>query len=217
MKKKSELVKENRLTKSIEHHLFYKKKVWALVMVAVFMMTGMLNSLTLHGVTDDEYFAGNQLKQLDILKGYSDGTLKLENSITRAEVATIMVRVKGYENRDINKDGKSFKDVATSYWAYKNIQNAYKLDMIQGYTDSSFKPLNNITYAEVVAIMVNSLGYKSSLTGEWPNNYLNKAKEIGVIPSTSKVSSTKIVTRGEMALIVWDTLLVKLSSDSTTQ
>lgn len=168
-----------------------------------------------YAVTDDEYFAGNQLKQIGILKGYTDGTLKLEKSISRAEVATIMVRVRGYEDSTIDLEGRAFTDVATKNWAYLNIQNAYKLEIIQGYPDLSFKPLNNISYGEVVTIMVNTLGYKDKVgEGSWPENYIQKAKELGVIPSNSNEDPKKIITRGEMSLIVWDTLLVKLEDTS---
>lgn len=167
-----------------------------------------------YAVTDDEYFAGNQLKQIGILKGYTDGSLKLEKPISRAEVATIMVRVRGYEDSVINLEGRAFTDVAVGNWAYLNIQNAYKLEIIQGYPDLSFKPLNNISYAEVIAIMINTLGYKGQVEGTWPENYINKAKELGVIPGNSNVDPTKIITRGEMSLIVWDTLLVKLEDTS---
>lgn len=197
-----------------EHILVRKNRVLVnyigcLLMALVFIFASVSNVMA---VTDDEYFAGNQLKQIGIIKGYADGTLKLDQPIVRSEVATIMVRIRGYENKDIAVEGKEFIDVSSKFWAYKNIQNAYKLNLISGYPDSSFKPENNITYAEVVTIMVNTLGYKETMVGEWPTNYIEKAKAIGVIPKTSTVEANKVITRGEMALIVWDTLLVKLES-----
>lgn len=177
--------------------------VFVLLMLIMTLFSGTIS----YGVTDDEYFAGNQLKQIGILKGYSDGSLKLDQPIVRSEVATIMVRIRGFENKDIALEGKEFIDVSAKFWAYKNIQNAFKLNLISGYPDATFKPENFITYAEVVTIMVNTLGYKETMTGEWPTNYIEKAKEIGVIPKTSTVDPNKVITRGEMALIVWDTLL----------
>jgi hypothetical protein len=89
------------------------------------------------------------------------------------------------------------------------IQNASILKLIQGYPDKRFKPKNEITYAEVVAIMVNAQGQQNNLVGEWPDNYLDKAKSLGIIPKTTVIDPKKIVTRGEMSVIVWDTLLVK--------
>lgn len=193
------------------------KKLIMKLMALMLMVILSVNHTFVYAVTSDEYFAGNQLKQIGILKGYSDGTLKLENSISRAEVATIMVRVRGYEDKSIKLDNKLFTDLPSTNWAYLNIQNAYKLKIIQGYPDSSFKPLNNISYAEVIAIMVNTLGYKDKVVGTWPDNYIKKAKELGVIPGNANVDTKKIITRGEMALIVWDTLLVKLDDTSIMQ
>lgn len=159
--------------------------------------------------TEDEVYAGNQLSILGLLKGYDDGSLKLDNNITRAEVATLTIRMLGYENTVVVGNEKNFKDVSKNFWGYNNVQNAYKLNIMQGYPTDDFKPNNNITYAEVVAIMVNSLGKGKDLTGTWPNNYLDKGKELGIIPKTSTVSANKVVTRGEMSVIIWSTLLIK--------
>lgn len=183
------------------------KNRFSVTIVVMILLITLFSATTSYAVTDDEYFAGNQLKQIGILKGYADGSLKLDQPIVRSEVATIMVRIRGYENKDIALEGKEFTDVSTKFWAYKNIQNAFKLNLISGYPDATFKPENFITYAEVVTIMVNTLGYKDVMTGEWPTNYLEKAKAIGVIPKTSTVDPNKVITRGEMSLIVWDTLL----------
>lgn len=188
------------------------KNIKMKLMMLILMVILTVNHTFVYAVTSDEYFAGNQLKQLGILKGYTDGTLKLEKPISRAEVATIMVRVRGYENNSINLEGIDFTDVERSNWAYLNIQNAYKLEIIQGYPDLSFKPLNDISYAEVIAIMINTLGYKNDVVGNWPENYINKARELGVIPINSNEDPEKVITRGEMSLIVWDTLLVKLDN-----
>ncbi len=195
----------------------FKAKIIKLVLVFTLIVTIGLSGTMVSAINDDEYFAGDQLKQLGILKGYPDGTLRLGNPINRTEVATIMVRIRGHEKDYIDIEGKEFIDVNLGFWGYEYIQNAYKLNIIQGYPDSSFKPENNISYAEVIAIMVNTLGFKESLEGDWPYNYINKGKELGVIAEDSIISPDKIITRGEMALIVWDTLLVKLDDTSVLQ
>lgn len=183
-----------------------KKKIFTMFLILVLVFNAY--SLGAIAATDDEIYSGNQLRTLGILKGYSDGSLKLDNNISRAEVATLAVRILGYEDTIILGQGKDFFDVDHAYWAFNNIQNAYKLGIIKGYPGGDFRPLNNITYQEVIAIMVNALGESNNLEGDWPHNYLNKAKALGVIPSNSNVEPTKVVTRGEMAVIVWDTLLV---------
>lgn len=166
-------------------------------------------SVNLFAATDEENYAGNQLKILGILKGYSDGSLQLDNNIIRSEVAALTVRILGYDDTIIVGDEKEFSDVIKDNWAFNSIQNAYKLSIINGYPDGKFKPQNNITYAEVITIMVNALGKGNNLTGAWPDNYINKAKALGIISQDDTTDPNKVVTRGEMAVIVWNTLLVK--------
>ncbi len=169
----------------------------------------LLTSVNVFAVTEEEEASAAKLKTLGILKGYEDGTLRLENNIIRSEVAALAVRISNIDGAVVEGEGKEFTDVSADYWAYGVISDAYKMGIIHGYPDDTFKPKNNITYAEVVAIMVNVLGKTGEITGEWPENYLNKAKELGIIPADSEVDPNKIVTRGEMSHIVWRTLIVK--------
>ena len=60
-----------------------------------------------------------------------------------------------YNLFDKTIDGKSnkFTDIESSHWAYSFINSATAMDWIKGYADGTFKPDNNITRAEVVAIV----------------------------------------------------------------
>lgn len=184
-----------------------KNKVKSTFLIMIIIVQ--LFSTNIFAATEEEIYTGNQLSILGILKGYTDGSLQLDNNILRSEVATLTVRILGYEDTIVVGNEKKFTDVTTKHWAYNNIQNAFKLNIIQGYPTGEFKPQSNITYAEVVAIMVNALGKGKDIEGKWPDNYLNKGKDLGVIPKNSTVNPDKVVTRGEMAVIVWNTLLVK--------
>ena len=179
------------------------------ISVLLIMVMTLLCMVPVAAATSGESYAGNQLRILGILRGYEDGSLKLDQSIVRAEVAALTVRILGYEDTEVEGDGREFTDVDGAYWASDVIQKAYKLEVIKGYPDLSFKPLGNITYAEVVAIMVGALGEQEDLVGEWPYNYINKGKDLGIIPADSDEDPSKVITRGEMSVIVWDTLLVK--------
>lgn len=181
------------------------KRVMSVFMVLIMLVL----SVSSFGTTEEEAYAGNQLRTLGILTGYPDGTLGLSDNITRCQVATMTIRILGYEDVEVLGQGKDFIDMSKSHWAYDYVQNAYKLSVISGYPGDEFRPDNDIAYAEVVAIMVNALGEQNNMEGTWPNNYLNKAKDLGIIPADSQVDPTKLVTRGEMSVIVWDTLLVR--------
>jgi len=186
------------------------KKIMMVTMVVVLMSTTVV-----YGATNEESKAGDNLRLLGILRGYSDGSLKLDNSIVRAEVAALAVRILvEYEGVEVAGESKIFADVPTSHWAHGVIGNANKLKLVQGYPGDNFRPDGNITYGEIVTVMVNVIMLKTqggteNLSGKWPENYLERAKSIGIIPGNSSVDPSKVVTRGEVALIIWDTITVK--------
>lgn len=160
--------------------------------------------------TDAQIQAGNKLRTLKILAGYEDGSLRLDQNISRAEIATILVRVLGYDNTVIvGIEDHKFKDVGDTHWASKNIKKAAKLGLVAGYPDGSFKPNQSITFAEITAMMVRITKKDQNLQGTWPYNYINKGREIGVV-QTENINFNKTVTRGEVAELLWNTLLVKL-------
>ncbi|WP_338660845.1 ZmpA/ZmpB/ZmpC family metallo-endopeptidase [Paraclostridium sordellii] len=101
----------------------------------------------------NDYWAKNEVNYLaskGLFNGYEDGTFRPENPITRAEVATILVR----SNGDIKqKFKKVFPDIDDSHWASKYIEKAAELGYMLGYEDGSFKPDQVITRGETVVTL----------------------------------------------------------------
>lgn len=187
-----------------------KKKI-TLMLICV-LITVNIAGATAIAATDEENYAGKQLNTLGLLRGYTDGTLGLDRYIIRSEVTALLVRALGYNDKDVPGEGKKFSDVYADYWAYPDIQKAYNLKLIVGDTGGTFRPLHNISYAEVVTILVNALGQNKNLEGDWPTNYINKAKEIGIISPEDDYNVHRKVTRGEVSVLIWDTILVNLNN-----
>ncbi|WP_297393696.1 S-layer homology domain-containing protein [uncultured Peptoniphilus sp.] len=93
------------------------------------------------------------------IKGYSDGTFKPNQAITRAEFAQmISVFVKnGYPGTG------SFKDVK-GHWASDAISALYGNKNIKGYSDGTFKPNQKLTRAEAVTILNSVFGRNTKST-----------------------------------------------------
>ena len=91
--------------------------------------------------------AVSTLTNMGIIKGYTDGTFQPNKSITRAELATIIAR---FAKLDVNTE--TFSDI-TGHWAQKSIELAAGNGWINGYTDGTFRPNNNITRAETFAMI----------------------------------------------------------------
>ncbi|SCX77965.1 S-layer homology domain-containing protein [Alkaliphilus peptidifermentans] len=154
--------------------------------------------------------AGNYLRELGVFKGYEDGSLGLDRNITRAEYATLVVRMMGLEERAKNRMGTTlFTDVAGSFWGSGYINVASEEKLIAGYGNKTFKPGANITFAESVTILVRLLGYESQITDPWPQGHLQKAQELG-ITSGLDYKSDHIVTRGDIAIMIMQSLKVEL-------
>ena len=90
-----------------------------------------------------------------LVNGYEDGSFRPEDTITRAEFVTILTR---FPHDDIGTE-QSFADVPAAHWAYSAVQTA----LAQGWVsaddaDSTFRPDEAITRAEVVTILNRVLG-----------------------------------------------------------
>lgn len=112
------------------------------------------------------------MAKIGIVKGRTANAFAPNAPITRAEFAAICSRF-DRSNVEIKSD---FNDIS-GHWAEKEIRRAASLGWIQGYTDGSFKPDQNITRAEA-ASMINRMLHRLPETVDdlldgmiqWPDN-----------------------------------------------
>ncbi len=140
----------------------------------------------------------NMLTDCAVLSGRGDGSFDPNAYVTRAELAKIAVIM----SDNAPSGGSSlFGDIQNSHWAASYVNTAAQKGFITGYTDGSFRPEKNLTYAEAVTVALRMLGYTSSeLTGGYPYAYINKAAELGLTAGLS-FSPDDIITRGDTAYI----------------
>ena len=106
-----------------------------------------------------------------VIHGYEDGTFRGDDPITRAEFAVIAANFDSAEYGGADK----FGDIG-GHWAREYINRAAERGWINGYEDGSFRPDQNITRAEAMALVNRVLGRKPSaarMLGEmtvWPDN-----------------------------------------------
>ena len=106
-------------------------------------------------VTVDNWFNNgvSTLSNAGIIKGYTDGTFKPNNRITRAEFATIASRF--FTVEDVMP--ASFSDIS-GHWAEDYINRAASAGIILGYEDGTFRPDQDITRAEAMTIINRVIG-----------------------------------------------------------
>lgn len=121
--------------------------------------------------------------------GYSDGTVRPNANISRAEVATIFFRLLKEEVRDGNLTAENtFADVTDGQWHNKAISTMAKLGVVKGRRADRFDPDASITRAEFAAICarfntkpVENSGSFSDISGHWAENEIERAAAFGWI------------------------------------
>ena len=130
--------------------------------------------------TDDHYA---------YIVGGPDGTVRPNDNMTRAGVATIFFRLLKDSVRDANLlTGNTYTDVPDDYWANTAISTMTGLGIVQGRSTTTFDPKAPITRAQFAAICARFDTGKSSGTqtftdikGHWAEKYIERAAELGWI------------------------------------
>lgn len=151
------------------------------------------------------------LTSLEIVSGYPDGTFRPENTITRAEMARLLIAALELDDSAIGIYGSALKDVG-GHWAKGYVGYATKLDIISGYPDKSFKPQNPVSYDEAITMIVRALGYTAADVGKtWPANYVEKGTELGILEGID--GGSKGATRGDIAIMLHRAMKLAISGD----
>ncbi|MDN4618425.1 S-layer homology domain-containing protein [Paenibacillus sp. PsM32] len=96
-----------------------------------------------------------------ILKGYEDGKVHPDRSVTRAEFLSLLH--KGFDNRNIYDTSNlknQFKDVSSKNWYYQDVLQAVHEGFIKGYPNNTFQPNKTLTRQEAAVILANKLNLK---------------------------------------------------------
>lgn len=112
--------------------------------------------------------------------------LALNQSITRAELVTILVRAFGYEEAAKKYNGPAVFSDTNQNWAQGYIAVAANLvkengGLTLGLPDGTFNPNGKVTTAEAIAFLMKFYGVQPDPNKKWPDNYINQAIEVGLI------------------------------------
>jgi hypothetical protein len=90
-----------------------------------------------------------------VISGYSDGTFRWGNNVTRGQLSKIVVSAEGWDTDATG--GPHFSDVPVSDPFYTYIETAYNHGVISGYSDGTFRPGNNATRGQISKIVYNAV------------------------------------------------------------
>lgn len=122
-----------------------------------------------------------------LIKGFNDGTLRPNQSISRSEFAALVNRAFQFKN----KSEIAYKDVSASDWFYEDAAIAKAAGYMKGYTNGTFKPSQLLTRQEAAVIIVAILKLKDSDAAQT----MSDAKQI---PTWSKGAIGAVINAGLM-------------------
>ncbi|GIO92014.1 S-layer homology domain-containing protein [Paenibacillus lactis] len=126
----------------------------------------------------------NELSRLGIIHGYQDGSMRMQNDITRAELAKLVALTFGLEGPPALP--AHITDTLPSHWSFPYAAALASLDIMQA-EDGRFDPSGSVTNAELVQIVAKALKRDVKSVHYWAE------------PFFSENDST---TRGEAAFLL---------------
>ncbi len=144
--------------------------------------------------------------------------------ITRAGMATLISQAFDYKAK--NEGVKQFRDVSDDNAIAADVNEAVRMGFMQGYSENTFRPLENIPRYQVLVTLATGLGLKPSgdpdqilqkLDGgtdipDWAKEQVAAAAESGLIVNRPEFANNSLnpnesATRGEVAAMIHQALV----------
>ncbi|KOS66640.1 hypothetical protein AEA09_18070 [Lysinibacillus contaminans] len=122
-----------------------------------------------------EYLTSN-----NIITGYSDGTFKPNNKLTRAHAAVIISRALGLNTENVKNP--SFKDIPANHIYYKQIAAVAEAGIMSGRENNKFDPDATLTRAQMAKIVAiaydlkgtSNITFKDVPKNDWAYTYIQQ-------------------------------------------
>ena len=147
------------------------------------------------------------LYELGLFKGTENG-YELENTLTREQAATVLVRILGEESKlETFAYTQTFDDVSSDRWSYSYVMYCYENDITKGTGEDMFSPEAAIDARQFVTLVLRLMGY----TDAEPDTALDIAVQKGLFNSAvaKELDTNEKFLRDDMVYIVYRSLMTK--------
>ena len=199
-----------------------------LILALIFVLTSVNSSFAMEFVDVPQgFWAYEQIDTLtneNVIGGYPENYFMPQNLVTRAEYASMVIKVLGQDKIPI-ETMYSFEDIDNSHWAFGSVLRAVNLDILKPADDGYFYPNDYVTRSEVITFLVNILKTeditkKEAITAlqnayldfddvpDWFKVTAGKAEVINVIakepPRENYLDYDRYITRAQMAVFLFN-------------
>lgn len=194
------------------------KKIITLGLVTIFAICFSFSTVLASRYTDmvsSEHWAYNALEyaaENKVLTGFDDNSIRPNDSLTRAQMAAVAVRLYGNGNKE---DISQFSDLIPSAWYYEYFREAYSMGVFLG-DGNKIYPENKITRQEAFTVIgrILRLNIKGGATqfyddydvANWAKGYIKAMYELGYISGNTNnlINPNDNITRAELAQLVYN-------------
>lgn len=168
----------------------------------------------------------NAMAAKGIISGKGDGTFGLGENVTRAQVATFMVKAKEIKVDDNAKP--SFTDVAENNMYKKFIAAAEANKIMSGIGGGNFGPDKELTRVEMAQILVNAYGFKADENNKksfddikdltWGTAAIETLASLEIVKGDGKnFNPHGVVTREQAAQFIYNAMNYKAPTPEVKQ
>lgn len=158
------------------------------------------------------------LVKLGVVTGVAPDRFAPDDLLTREQFAAFVVRAMGRERlaRAFANQPTTFRDDAQiSSWARGYVVLASSMKVIQGFPDGTFRPREEVTYAQALTMLVRALGFDAHARnlGGWPGGYLVVADDLDLTEKLGAFDADLPMTRADMAIVTYNTVVSNYKAD----
>lgn len=122
--------------------------------------------------------------------GYDDGSFLPNNNITRGELAAMIARLSYGDDLPDGMYQASFPDVDSDAWFNKYIGYLEDKNVLSGYEDGTFRPMDTITRGEISAVIARAqrydlISYNNIFTdvteNDWAKDYIETLADKNIV------------------------------------
>lgn len=188
------------------------KKILSFLLIV--LMFSILFSINIYAEDKNDY---SVLKTLEIMVGDSNGNMRWDDTVTRAEFTKVATMISSYRKSiALNQRTSPFSDVPYKHWAVGYIRAGVDNGIINGYPDSTFKPEKEVLYEEALTILLKILGYTDSdCGGSYPSGQYSLANNIDLTEEIDAKLGDKL-TRRQVADLLLNALDTKVKNSNFT-
>nr|WP_307992872.1 CIA30 family protein [uncultured Niameybacter sp.] len=186
--------------------------------IALMMAVALITSVPATNFTMGQDIQGHwakesieKLKDIEVIKGFEDGTFKPNAYLTRAEMVTILNKLFGYKEKALEQ----FKDVDHTKWYADEMLIAKKANYYKGFENNLAKPEEPITRQDVATLIARIFSIENIETSntffeddgelkEYAKGAVYALTELGVVTGNGEKTfkPNGNITRAEMATLL---------------